>query len=161
MSAAYSAEWNLGVLGGDDGGRFLYFAYGSNMNRARMLSRCPGARKVGTGTVGGWAVVERLYADLERRKGERTAGVVWSITRDDLAALDRAEGFPFVYDCLVARVRMGRTGREARCLVYIMTQAAREARDGTPYPEWYRAICSEGARANGVRDVFAAAARVG
>ena len=53
----------------------LYFAYGSNMNGARMRSRVPTARHVGTATLFGWRLAERLYTDIERRRseGERLA----------------------------------------------------------------------------------------
>lgn len=138
--------------------RLLYFAYGSNMDRARMLGRCPSALKVGTGSVGGWRVAERLYADIEPSRGRRVCGVVWAVTRRDLASLDRAEGFPFVYGCRVVNVRMdGERGLFERCLVYVMTDAARASRAKRPYPDWYRAMCSAGARANRIRDDFAAA----
>ena len=149
--------YTAGPDGGADG-RLLYFAYGSNMDAARMRARCPAALKVGTGSVGGWRVAERLYADIEPMRGGRVWGVVWALTRRDLAALDRAEGYPFTYGCRVARVRMdGERGRFERCLVYVMSDAARADRAGRPYPGWYRAICSAGARANRIKDDFAEA----
>ena len=51
--------------------RFNYFAYGSNMDTARMLARCPGARLVGAATLPGFRLVERLYADVEPSAGVR------------------------------------------------------------------------------------------
>ena len=43
---------------------FLYFAYGSNMNPARMAKRCPGAIDLGGAVLRNHRVVERLYADI-------------------------------------------------------------------------------------------------
>lgn len=138
-------------------GRLLYFAYGSNMDEARMRARCPTALKVGTGSVGGWRVAERLYADIEPKRGARVWGVVWAITPAELRMLDRAEGWPFTYGCHVANVRMGGGRGVEKCLVYVMTERTRAERSGKPYPGWYRAICSAGARANRIKDDFAAA----
>ena len=35
----------------------LHFAYGSNMSRALMSARCPGAEAIGTATLSGWRFV--------------------------------------------------------------------------------------------------------
>jgi gamma-glutamylcyclotransferase (GGCT)/AIG2-like uncharacterized protein YtfP len=87
------------------GGTALYFAFGSNLQQAQMTRRCPSAtvwalakldghRLAFTGQSRGWGsgvatVVEDPYA--------WTAGVVYSVTRDDLARLDRYEGHPHCY----------------------------------------------------------------
>ena len=136
--------------------RILYFAYGSNMNPARMRARCPGARWVGTATLRGWRLVERLYADVERSPGSAVRGVLYGLTARDLARLDMCEGWPNVYGS--RRVRAWADGLGWRdCMVYVLTDETRRDRAGMPYPEWYRAVCSEGARTNGIPDAFAAA----
>lgn len=133
-----------------------YFAYGSNMNPARIAARCPEARRLGTATLKGWKVAERMYADIERRRGGVVRGVVYELTNRDYAALDRYEGCPNVYQ--VQRVRPWVDGQGwTDCVAYILTPRARRERDGVPYPDGYRAICSEGAKANGIADAFAAA----
>ena len=44
---------------------FLYFAYGSNMNPARMAKRCPGAIALGGAVLLNHRLAERLYADID------------------------------------------------------------------------------------------------
>lgn len=138
------------------GGTVPYFAYGSNLNPARMRARCPGARIVGTATLRGWRLVERLYADIAPCEGADVRGVVYALTARDVDALDRCEGWPRVYTDAWVTVLMRRGGR-MMCMTYLMTDGAVRERGGKPYPEWYRAICSAGARANGIRDDFAEA----
>ena len=140
----------------EDDMRVLYFAYGSNMNPARMRARCPSARRVGTATLRGWRLVERLYADVERSPGSAVRGVLYWLTERDLSRLDRCEGWPTVYGSRRACAWVDGLGW-CDCMVYVLTDKARRERDGKPYPDWYRQVCSDGARANGIPDAFAAA----
>lgn len=133
--------------------RYYYFAYGSNMNRERMRTRCPEAREVGPGVLEGWVLRERLYADIDRDGRGRVGGVVYELTMDDILSLDRCEGYPRVYTDVGVSVRLG-DGRSVKCLAYKMTPTAVAMRAGVPYPEWYRQICFEGARRAGVRNQF-------
>lgn len=136
-------------------GRVLYFAYGSNTNRTRMLARVPDAVEIGTATLPGWRLVERLYADIEPCDGSAVDGVLWDVGPDGIAALDRCEGFPSVYGSVGVKVRIGRRGN-AMAMAYAMTDETRRERDGVPYPGWYRDICAEGAREHGIRSGFGA-----
>ena len=47
----------------------LHFAYGSNMSRPHMRTRCPGARALGTTTLAGWRFIIGLdgFASLARQ----------------------------------------------------------------------------------------------
>ena len=76
---------------------FLYFAYGSNMNPARMAKRCPGAIDLGGAVLRNHRVVERLYADIDFTEGAVTESVLYVITEKHLKSLDRFEGYPSVY----------------------------------------------------------------
>ncbi|MBQ8756280.1 MAG: gamma-glutamylcyclotransferase, partial [Lentisphaeria bacterium] len=76
---------------------FLYFAYGSNMNPARMAKRCPGAIDLGGAVLRNHRVAERLYADIDFVEGAETEGVLYVITEEHLRKLDRYEGYPSVY----------------------------------------------------------------
>ena len=76
---------------------FLYFAYGSNMNPARMAKRCPGAIDLGGAVLRNHRVVERLYADIDFEEGAEMQGVLYVITEEHLRKLDRFEGYPSVY----------------------------------------------------------------
>ena len=66
--------------------RYLYFAYGSNLWWPRMRQRCQTARAWGGATLDGYRLVERLYADIERRTGSHVQGVLYSVTAADIAS---------------------------------------------------------------------------
>jgi gamma-glutamylcyclotransferase (GGCT)/AIG2-like uncharacterized protein YtfP len=71
----------------------LHFAFGSNMSRALMRRRCPGARALGPAQLDGWRYVITCdgYASLVRDPGARVHGVLWRLTPRDLAALNAYE----------------------------------------------------------------------
>jgi gamma-glutamylcyclotransferase len=112
--------------------RVAYFAYGSNLDADQMRRRCPGARRLGTAMLRGY-VLE--FCGHSRRWGGGVAnvrparaglvrGVVYSLTRDDLAALDRFEGHPWQY--VRRRVRVAHDGGRVRqAVAYVMNAANR------------------------------------
>lgn len=136
-----------------NGGGLLYFAYGSNMKPERMMARVPGAHVIGVGCIRGWEVVERLYADIEKVTNGTTVGVVYEMSEAELKVLDVYEGCPTVYGRRWCYVHMA-DGSVRRAVVYALTEGARTDREGLPYPEWYRTICSDGARRFGLRNAF-------
>ncbi|MBN2056456.1 gamma-glutamylcyclotransferase, partial [bacterium] len=71
-----------------------YFAYGSNMNTARMAQRCPGARCLDRGLLEGWrfTICHRGVATLVPDERTAVEGVIWLIGPDHEQALDRYEG---------------------------------------------------------------------
>lgn len=122
----------------------LYFAYGSNMNRDQMAVRCPGAVPIGAGTLPGYRLVERMYADIDPDPDTEVWGVLWSITPTHLHALDRYEGYPRFYTRHRVRIRTGNHHLRP-AIVYEMTEAAKRERNGLPFSDHYRGICSAGA----------------
>jgi len=80
----------------------IYAAYGSNMNLVQMADRCPTAKAFDIGYLkdyelvfrGGWNIA---VATIEKKKGSRVPVVLWTIEAADEAALDRYEGYPFLY----------------------------------------------------------------
>lgn len=76
-----------------------YFAYGSNLCVKQMARRCPGAVDPRLAVLADhdWLINERGVATLEPLSGSAVHGVVWTITDEDLAVLDRAEGVPDRY----------------------------------------------------------------
>jgi len=72
----------------------LYFAYGSNMSRASMAARCPGARPLGVATLAGWRFIIGAdgYASIVPAPGGEVIGVLWRIGLRDVAALNAYEG---------------------------------------------------------------------
>ncbi|QND44739.1 gamma-glutamylcyclotransferase (plasmid) [Rhizobium lusitanum] len=79
----------------------LYFAYGSNMDPAQIMERCPEATLVGLGYLAdhGLCFPRKSknrgcgVSSVEPKIGHDTWGVVWELTDTDLSALDRNEGY--------------------------------------------------------------------
>jgi len=71
----------------------LHFAYGSNMSRALMAVRCPGATALGTATLVGWrfVVVRAGYGSIAPQPGGVVHGVLWRLGPRDLAAINAYE----------------------------------------------------------------------
>ena len=130
----------------------LYFAYGSNMNPARMGRRCPGATALGVGILRNHRLTERLYADIDFQEGREVYGVLYLLTEAHLRSLDAHEGYPKVYRRMWLDVEFG--GGVYQAVTYEMTAETKAARNGKPYPEEYRRICSEGARIHHVKNGF-------
>ena len=82
-----------------------YFAYGSNMNREQMLSRCPSSKRIGIAYLIDHKIAfthfsskrKSAVADILVSPGDEVWGILYKITINDLAELDKKEGFPNVY----------------------------------------------------------------
>ncbi|MDN3563816.1 gamma-glutamylcyclotransferase family protein [Paeniroseomonas aquatica] len=85
----------------------LYAAYGSNLSRAQMRLRCPGATVAGSFLLPGWRLVLRRFARLEADPAGCCPVGLWRITPRHLAALDRAEGAPLIYRRSLAETPCG------------------------------------------------------
>lgn len=77
--------------------RYLYAAYGSNLNHGQMAARCPKAKFAGVGLLRDHRLVFRGVADIEPARGESVPVGLWSITDECLEALDSYEGYPSLY----------------------------------------------------------------
>ena len=133
--------------------KHLYFAYGSNLNIKQMQARCPSAEGVCPATLPGWRLAERQYADVEEAENEYVHGALYRISAEDLAKLDRYEGYPACYDRREVTV-IDQAGVYCKALVYIMTEHCRRNRTGIPYSAEYRQRCSAGAADWGIPDAF-------
>jgi len=70
----------------------LYFAYGSNMSRAAMAARCPGAQALGVAELSGWRfIIGGGYASIAPMPGGEVFGILWRLTARDVAALNAYE----------------------------------------------------------------------
>ena len=76
----------------------IYAAYGSNLNHQQMRKRCPKATFIGVGKIQRHRLVFRRVADIEPAPSDFVSVGLWDITKECLAALDRYEGFPNLYD---------------------------------------------------------------
>ncbi|WP_192936508.1 gamma-glutamylcyclotransferase family protein [Sinorhizobium meliloti] len=79
----------------------LYFAYGSNMDPAQMIERCPDARFGGFGFLSDHILCFPRrsqkrncgVSSVQPQIGHDTWGVLWELNDNDLAALDKNEGY--------------------------------------------------------------------
>lgn len=71
----------------------LYFAYGSNMDRAAMAARCPASRAIGSARLvrHRFVLMREGYASVVRDPGRDVHGLLWDLALRDVAALDRYE----------------------------------------------------------------------
>ena len=104
-----------------------YFAYGSNMNESRILSRDVEFSKMFSGKLKDWKLVFDkkaygkkgvAYANIVPESGLIVEGIIYEITEKSVSKLDVAEGFPKHYqksDMLVE----SDNGDVIKCLVYV------------------------------------------
>lgn len=109
----------------------LYFAYGSNMDRAAMRRRCPTARVLGPAMLDGWRflIMQGGYGSIAPRAGARVHGVLWRLAPRDLAALNAYESVDTgLYRRRALPVIFAR--RRKRALVFV----GRQRGEGRPRP---------------------------
>jgi len=73
-------------------------AYGMNTNRSAMSARCPNAKPLGGFYLPDTRLVFRGVADIVSDRDAICPVVLWEITPKCLAALDRLEGYPHLYN---------------------------------------------------------------
>lgn len=127
--------------------RTLYFAYGSNLNKAQMRLRCPDARPYARARLHDWSLEFRGVLTIVPKAGAVVEGALWLTTPRDEAALDRYEGFPRLYDKREVWVEVvdAPVPQQARAYVYVMNGGAPHAPSRR-----YLEICLEGARDWGI-----------
>lgn len=123
-----------------------YIAYGSNINRERMIARCPNAQFVGRGTVHGWKLSFNLHVDLIPGDGADFAPVVvWELPDKDLFRLDGYEGYPKSYVRQAVEAVLD-SGKVISGIVYVMAPVRRGGH--VPPQESYLRVIVEGCREN-------------
>jgi gamma-glutamylcyclotransferase (GGCT)/AIG2-like uncharacterized protein YtfP len=103
----------------------LYFAYGANMERAAMRTRCAAAIPLGPAVLRGWRyVIAQGYGSVASAPGICVHGVLWRLTPRDLAALNAFESLDSgLYRRATQTVEFG--ARRVRALVYVGRQRGR------------------------------------
>lgn len=101
----------------------LYAAYGSNLNLHQMANRCPTARIIASSEMNDFRLLfrghrEGAVATVEPYKGGKVPILIWEITKEDEAALDRYEGWPYLYRKEIVKVKL--KGKSVDAMVYIM-----------------------------------------
>lgn len=144
----------------------LHFAYGSNMDRAMMRRRCPGAQEAGRAVLDGFRTIvnDDGLITVVRAPGVCVHGVLWRIGVRDRAALNAYEGLDVgLYRAvtLPVRFRGGRSGAPGGARVRALLYLARSSRRGRPKPG-YLPLVLDAARAASLPDGYVAAlARLG
>jgi len=96
----------------------IYIAYGSNMNKEQMKRRCPNAIPIGKGILKNYKLIFRGVADIIKSEGNEVPIAVWKITKECEKALDRYEGFPYLYRKEIVTIEI--EGKEKEGMVYVM-----------------------------------------
>jgi hypothetical protein len=115
----------------------LHFAYGSNMSRALMRARCPGAGAVGTATLAHWRFIIGVegHGSIAPRPGATVHGVLWRVGARDIAAINAYENLDSgLYMRRIVPVRHGASLHPA--LVYIL----RRPGEGTARPGYVHLV---------------------
>ena len=100
-----------------------YLAYGSNLNKKQMKTRCPDAVPVGSCVVNDYELVFRGVATIEPKPGASVQCGIWKISTDDEHSLDRYEGYPRLYVKQDFRVTV--KGKTVRAMAYVMVDGIR------------------------------------
>ena len=119
----------------------VYVAYGSNINRGQMASRCPGASYLASGVIKDYELQfkgnpNNSYATIAEAFGASVPVVLWSITETDERYLDIYEGYPDYYQKEYVKVTLD-DGSTVEAMVYIMDK---KQNFGMPSVLYYRTI---------------------
>ena len=101
----------------------LFAAYGAGLNRTEMAKHCPTAKLIGSAVLKNYGLSFRgskagALATIEKAKGGSVPALLWEISPQDEAALDRWIGVPELYRKTAIKVR--RDGTLADALIYIL-----------------------------------------
>lgn len=125
----------------------LYFAYGSNLLRERLLKRCSGSKLTGPAVLRGHRLCfHKRSADGSGKcafvpsEASDLFGVLWTLPAEQLSALDLVEGVGNGYDRARICVEAA-DGTAAEALTYQATSLVLGLK---PY-DWYLALVRAGA----------------
>jgi hypothetical protein len=136
----------------------LYFAYGANMDRAAMATRCPRSTPLGPAILARHrlAVMREGWLTAVRDAHARTHGVLWDLALADAPALDRFEGLAEgLYVKAVQPVIAA--GGAKRALIFFGADAG----PGRARPEYLKQIISAARAWELPREAIAALERLG
>jgi len=118
---------------------------------SRTLSK--GFEIVGPAVLHGYKLVERKYADIVESKEDAVHGVLYGISEQNLANLDRREGV-WIGSYRRMTVPVVFNGETVYAQTYEMTEENRLEQEGESYSDKYRERCSDGARYHGIPNAF-------
>jgi gamma-glutamylcyclotransferase (GGCT)/AIG2-like uncharacterized protein YtfP len=116
----------------------LYFAYGSNMDKAAMSERCPQARALGTARLARhqFFIMADGFASVRRHPNSDVHGVLYDVGFGDLKRLDRYEDLALGLYVKVSQPVLRQGGGSVRALLYVGGSELA----GEPKPHYFAAI---------------------
>ena len=101
----------------------LFAAYATGVNRAEMAKHGPTAKLIGTTELKNYRITFRgskagALATIEKAKGCNVPALLWEISPQDEAALERWFGVPELYRKATIKIR--RDGSPLDALIYIL-----------------------------------------
>lgn len=124
--------------------RKIMISYGMNTCPKQMAIRCPQARALGAARLPHHALVFRGVADIVPMEGSDVHGALWSITSNCEKALDRLEGYPYLYIKKTVTVALP-AGGTCKAMVYAMARhASPERLMIAPPGRFYHQMLTEG-----------------
>ncbi len=101
----------------------LFVAYGAGVNRTEMAKHCPTAKLIGTTELKNYRLAFRgskagALSTIEKTKGGSVPALLWEISPQDEAALERWFGVPELYREATIKVR--RDGVPVDALIFIL-----------------------------------------
>ena len=101
----------------------LFAAYGAGLNRTEMAKHCPTAKLIGSAVLKNYRLSFRgskagALATIGKAKGGCVPALLWEISPQDEAAIDRWIGVPELYRKATIKVR--RDGILVDVLIYIL-----------------------------------------
>lgn len=117
-----------------------YLAYGSNLNKKQMKHRCKDSICIGSSILENYKLKFNLYLTIEKEEGSIVPVGIYKISKEDEKALDRYEGYPYIYRKEYINVKVNNINR--KCIVYIMNDIP-SRKDVKPTKEYFDR-CKEG-----------------
>ena len=101
----------------------VFAAYGVGVNRGEMAKHCPTAKLIGTAELKNYRLAFRgsragALVTIEKAKGSIVPALLWEISPQDEAALERWFGVPELYRKATIKVR--RDGAPVDALIFIL-----------------------------------------
>ena len=139
----------------------LFAAYGFGLNRAEMAKHCPTAKLIGSAELKNYRLSfcgsrAGALATIEKAKAGIVPALLWEISLQDEAALDRWIGVPDLYRKATIKVR--RDGALMDALIFILISGKPQNKPSA----FYYSTLLEGYRAAGFdADILKAAVQDG
>ena len=117
-----------------------YFAYGSNISKKQMTTRCPDSKPKISAILPNYKLIftgwSRQWkggtASIKHYNGQKVSGAVYEISEADLKKLDNHEGYPGTYDRMNVIVFTD-TGDPMEAFTYIKKDQSQETEPSVEY----------------------------